>query len=293
MESTLSDPVSFLIPDLADLPTMPVVAARIYQMLEDENVSIAGLTKVIQADPVIVSRLVKTANSSFYCSRREINTIPDAIMTIGLGALRGTVLQAALQKLYQPFGPAENMLWEHANAVAIASKFLAIRLRLAFAEEAFLAGLLHDIGMLVLNWTAPERFHILLTQDESVTEADFATEENNIFRVSHGEIGRKVLSRWEFPVELIMAAEYHHQFSELMLAKSIRMQHPTAVYLVAVVSLADMMCLKLGLGYQRHFTVDWEKLHIISILDLDTPRIEQLITEFMEKYIGEWQGIMT
>ena len=283
--------------NLAVLPTMPVVAARIYQMLEDESVDISGLTRAIQADPAVVARVVKMANSSFYGNRREIRTIPDAIMTIGLSALRGTVLQAAIQKLYQPFGPTEIMLWEHANAVAIAARFLASRLRPALAEEAFLAGVLHDIGMLVLNWTAPERFSLLLTREVVDHDADFAAEELEIFKITHGEVGRRVLGNWEFPEELITAAKYHHEFPELLsgsevVGKKSALQ-PSTIYLTALVSLADLICLKIGLGYQRHVVFEWETLPQMGILGLDAPRVAQLVEEFLERYVGEWQGMMS
>jgi putative nucleotidyltransferase with HDIG domain len=290
-ELNVTDSLSAL--NLASLPTMPVVAARIHQMLEDEDVDIAKLAQVIQSDPAVVARMVKMANSSFYGSRREIKTITAAIMTIGLSAVRGTVLQAALQELYQPFGPTEEMLWEHANAVAMASRFLASHLRPAMAEEAFLAGLLHDIGMLVLNWSAPEQFQLLLTREELDSEANFATEEFEIFKVSHGEVGGWVLRNWEFPDELIAVAKDHHNFQELTPDQGTSSEQPSSSWLTTLVSLADVICLKAGVGYQRNEVAEWEDLPHLSLLRLDAHRVDQLSNEFLEKYIEEWQYMVS
>ena len=279
--------------NLASLPTMPMVALRVHKMLEDEDVAIAKLVHVIQSDPAVVARMVKMANSSFYGSRREIRTIPDAIMTIGLSALRGTVLQAALQELYQPFGPTEIMLWEHANAVAMAARFLASHLRPALAEEAFLAGLLHDIGMLVLNWTAPEKFSLVLTHEELDSEANFAADEFEVFRVSHGEVGGWVLRNWEFPEELIAVAKDHHNFLELEAGSGAPSGQPSPSWLTTLVSLADVICLKAGIGYQRNEVAAWENLPHLSLLGLDAHRIDQLSNEFLEKYVEEWQYMVS
>ena len=277
--------------NLADLPMMPLVATRIYQMLEDEDVDIPALTKAVQADPAVVARVVKMANSSYYGSRRGIKTLPDAITTIGLTALRGTVLQAAMQKLYQPFGPAELMLWQHANAVAYGAKFLASRIRPTLADEAFLAGLLHDIGMLVLNWTAPERFSLLLTREEVNPDADFAAEEYEVFKVNHAEVGGKILRKWGFPKDLITVATHHHDFSGL-LSDRFDLQSST-VNLTALVSLADLLCLKLGLGYQRYVTAEWEKLPQISILEVNALFFDKLVDEFQAQSEDEWQDTLS
>lgn len=291
------DDLELLVLQVEDLPTMPVIAAQVYQLLASDDVEIKDLTNVIMADPAVAARVVKIANSSFYGTRRGIGTVSEAIMTIGFSALKGVVLHSALQDFYHPLGPTEAMLWEHSCAVAIASRFLASHLGRSLADEAYLAGLVHDIGMQVLNWAAPDRFKQVMALHNSVNGPSIDAAERALYTFTHGEVGGRVLSKWHFPEDLIIPVCYHHSFTTLLEghtgSRSVSPGKSSPVYMTALVSLADLFCLQLGLGYHRPFDDDLARLPQAGYLGIDPDRMATLLEQFQEGYVKEWRNLMS
>jgi len=228
----------------ADLPTIPVVAIKVMQLIESDTATAEGLAKIVASDPAVAARVLKISNSSFYGCRRQIQTLSSAIVILGFSTLRSLVVAASVKQVYKPYGLTEKMLWEHSFAAGLAAKIIANRTRAANEEEAFLAGLFHDIGKIIMNTLDRTKFQEVMQHcyNEGIS---FGQAERGVYPFSHDEVGAYVIKKWNFPEILTSAILQHHtlEFSEL--------DDPALVNLTAVTSLADLFCLKLGIGVRE------------------------------------------
>jgi putative nucleotidyltransferase with HDIG domain len=225
----------------ADLPTIPVVAIKVMQLIESEQATAEELAKVVASDPAVAARVLKISNSSFYGCQRQILTLSSAIVVLGFSTLRSLVVAASVKQVYKPYGLTEKMLWEHSFAAGLAARIIAAQTRAANQEEAFLAGLFHDIGKIIMNSLDRVKFQEVMSHcyNEGIS---FGDAERSIYPFSHAEVGAYVIKKWNLPEVLTTAILQHHR---LEFGPD---DAPAVVALTAVTSLADMVCLKLGIG---------------------------------------------
>ena len=228
----------------ADLPTIPVVAIKVMELIESDTATAEELAKIVSSDPAVAARVLKISNSSFYGCRRQIQTLSGAIMILGFSTLRSLVVAASVKQVYKPYGLTEKMLWEHSFAAGLAAKIIANRTRAANEEEAFLAGLFHDIGKIIMNTLDRNKFQEVMQHcyNEGIS---FGQAEKGVYPFTHDEVGAHVIKKWNFPEVLTTAILQHHklEFTEL--------DDPSVVNLTAVTALADLFCLKLGIGVRE------------------------------------------
>lgn len=228
----------------ADLPTIPIVAIKVMELIESECATADELAKIVASDPAVAARVLKISNSSFYGCRRQIQTLSGAIVILGFSTLRSLVVAASVKQVYKPYGLTEKMLWEHSFAAGLAAKMIARQTRAANEEEAFLAGLFHDIGKIIMNTLDRNKFQEVMQHcyNEGIS---FGQAERGVYPFSHDEVGAHVIKKWNFPENLTNAILHHHtlEFTEL--------DDPALVNLTAVTSLADLFCLKLGIGIRE------------------------------------------
>ncbi|MBJ6801262.1 HDOD domain-containing protein [Geomonas propionica] len=228
----------------ADLPTIPIVAIKVMELIESENATAEELAKIVSSDPAVAARVLKISNSSFYGCRRQIQTLSSAIVILGFSTLRSLVVAASVKQVYKPYGLTEKMLWEHSFAAGLAARVIARRTRAANEEEAFLAGLFHDIGKIIMNTLDRDKFQEVMQHcyNEGIT---FGQAEKGVYPFTHDEVGAYVIKKWNFPEILTSAILQHHQldFGEL--------DDPALIRLTAITSLADQFCLKLGIGVRE------------------------------------------
>ena len=225
----------------ADLPTIPVVAIKVMQLIESERATAQELAKVVASDPAVAARVLKISNSSFYGCQRQIQTLSSAIVVLGFSTLRSLVVAASVKQVYKPYGLTEKMLWEHSFAAGLAARIIASQSRAANEEEAFLAGLFHDIGKIIMNTLDRVKFQEVMQHcyNEGIS---FGEAERSIYPFSHDEVGAYVIRKWNLPEVLTTAILQHHRM-EFSAEDS-----PAVIKLTAVTSLADLFCLKLGIG---------------------------------------------
>ena len=276
------------------LPAIPIIAARVLSMVRNDEVKIEDLACTVLADPALAAKVVKMANSPFYGWRRNIRTIPEAITILGFNTLKGLVLAASLSRVYQPFGPTEKMLWEHSSAVAMAARFLAVSIRRALMEEAFLVGLLHDVGKQILNTFAPKKFEQVTTLMiyQRLTAADA---ERLIFTFEHDEVGGRTLEQWNFPTELVFPVRHHHRFGELVGDNVIFTgitDESFPIFLTALVGLADQFCLKLGIGCRGPQAIELTDSRQALYLGIGPENLHHLLETFQKHYTDEWVDLM-
>jgi putative nucleotidyltransferase with HDIG domain len=267
-----------LIMSASDLPTIPVVATKVMQLIENENASADELAKVVASDPAVAARVLKISNSSFYGCQRQIQTLSHAIMVLGFSTLKSLVVAASVKQVYKPYGLTEKMLWEHSFGAGLAARVIANSTRLVNEEEAFLGGLFHDIGKIILNSLDNQQFQIVVQKCYN-DGMSFMEAEQLVFSYNHAEVGGLVIKKWNFPSILMQAVLKHHS---LDFAED---EDPYQVRLTCVVGLANLFCHKLGIGVRNpNDDLVLHETASAKLLNLDEARIETLLEKISEAY---------
>lgn len=261
-----------------DLPTIPVVATKVMQLMEDENATADDLAKVVASDPAVAARVLKISNSSFYGCQRQIQTLPHAIMMLGFVTLKSVVIAASLKQVYHPFGLTEKLLWEHSFGAGLAARLIAAETRQVNPDEAFLGGLFHDLGKNIMNFLDKGKFQEVMQRcyNDGIT---FEDAERMIFPYTHEEVGALVIKKWNFPDHLMKAVLAHHS---LDLSGE---DDPYLEQLTYVVSLANVFCHRFGIGtIGGEEDIDVAALPQTAHLRLDADRVEMLLDRFQQAF---------
>ncbi len=192
------------------LPTIPTVLARILQLADAETVSGKELIAVIEHDQALTGKMLRLANSAFFGQSRRVATIPRAIVLLGFSTVRNLALGV---KVWDTLGAgiARNRLdelWMHAVAVGVSTKALTAKLRAGDPDEAFTAGVLHDVGRLILAMKFREEYWRIAG---SASEAEAVDRKEAMgLGVDHAEVGGWVLEAWSLPPTIVEAVRSHH-----------------------------------------------------------------------------------
>ncbi|MGD8525681.1 MAG: HDOD domain-containing protein [Thioalkalispiraceae bacterium] len=201
-----------LVSGVVRLVSLPEVCIRVNEMLEDPNVTAKAIGKVMSQDTGLTARLLKIVNSSFYGFTSKIETVSRAVTVIGLRELRGLVLAASAIETFSKI-PTDilNMVrfWRHSVYCGVVAQLLAERCNVLHSERLFVAGLLHDIGKLVICNRLPAQARQAIELSETRKIFDFEAEQD-VMGYDHSEIGGKLLRSWQMPTSLCDAVEFHH-----------------------------------------------------------------------------------
>jgi putative nucleotidyltransferase with HDIG domain len=181
--------------------------------LQNNEASIKGIADIIEMDQAISSKVLHIVNSAFYGFRSRISSIPQAVMILGFNTVKNAIVSVsildvfALKAKFQGFDVKN--FWSHSIAVAVISKRLAEKSRIAPPEDAFVAGLLHDMGKLIMMQYFKEEFGQVweALQKDGLT---FYEAERKILPVDHAQIGAYLAQKWLFPEPLVYAISNHH-----------------------------------------------------------------------------------
>ena len=277
----MNDDLKKAILTTGDLPPMPVVATKVLQLVESGKADAAEISRAISSDPAVSARILKISNSTFYGCRRKIQTLAEAVVVLGHNTLKGLAVAASLKEIYKPAGLIENMLWEHSFGAALAAKIIAGHTPQVSADEAFLAGLFHDLGKIIMNLREKEKFQ-QATERCYNEMLMFEEVEKTVFPYTHAELGAYVLEKWNLPEDLITAVMLHHTFA---------FPDPENIYqqnMTAITSLADLICVKLGIGTRAAMEeLDLNRSQAARILELDENRLNLITESVAENYMRD------
>ena len=249
-----------LIANLGDLPPLPQVATQLLRISADPDASAEDLRKVIATDQALTSQILKIANSAMFGMMREVNTLTQAIMTLGFSTIKSVVIASSAKNLYHrgTVGLQERLIWEHALVTAIASRAFAKAVRFPRVEEAFIGGLMHDIGKSVMGVKFPERYGALLRSVYN-EHGDCLTLELDSFGFDHAMVGEALVQQWNLAPSLQQAVRWHHD--PIHAAED-------HLSLAAIVALANHLALeqKAGIGDPIH--LETASLQAMEILKL-------------------------
>ncbi len=202
-----------LLSRVQELPPLPAVAARVMRMADDDKTSAMDLSQVLSADQALTAKLIKISNSAYYGFARRVSTVREAVLVLGFKQVRQVAVGTAIMTAFK--GPKRDdvfdldLFWGHSVAVAVAAEALAKKTRAAKPEDAFTAGILHDIGRLVIRQAMPDEFRTAVTWARN-GECSLHEAELEATGYAHDEVGRALGEEWKFPMHLIDAIAGHH-----------------------------------------------------------------------------------
>lgn len=211
-ESVQGKDATQLLARIDDLPPLPAVAARVMSMSEDDRTSAMDLAQVLATDQALTAKLIRISNSAYYGFARRTSTVREAVVMLGFKQVRQVAVGASLMNAFAGRKSEAfdiDLFWGHSVAVAVAAEALAKKSFAVKPEDAFTAGILHDIGRLVLRQVMPAEFNEAVVMARgggiSLGEAELLTT-----GYAHDEIGRALGETWKFPGHLVEAVQCHH-----------------------------------------------------------------------------------
>jgi len=203
-----------LISDIDGLISLPEIVLKINRLVNNEGASASEIGKVISQDPGLSTRILKVANSSMYGGQRQIESINRAVTLLGTKQIRDLVLSTTAAKVFD--GIPNDVIsvedfWHHSLYCGLLARSLADISRIVNADTLFTAGLLHDIGHLVMFNRVPEQAHaaIMLTIQGDAS-LDLYQAEREVLGFDHAEVGADLARHWHLPDILVSCIAYHH-----------------------------------------------------------------------------------
>jgi putative nucleotidyltransferase with HDIG domain len=264
----ISKKVEAVVQSVNSLRPMPGNISRLLKEIDSPNVSISTLAGLISLDQALTSLVLQMSNSASLGYPRTCSTLYEAIMQIGLGRLKTLLLASSatdmLKRGLRGYRVGEGELWHHSLVTAVASEWLAQALRYPKTEEAYVSGLLHDLGKLLLDQFVLEDYPTIVEYVKRYQMPLWQVEQK-LLGIDHARVGGLIAERWNFPIILVDAIHFHHAPSFAR----------TNQQLPAIVNLANAF----AADYQRtnpdlfSFELHPETL---NILKMDTAQVEKL-----------------
>lgn len=273
---------------IGDIATLPEVTAKIIAVVDDPKSTARDLHTIIKNDPALATKILKVVNSAFYGLPGQISEIDRAIVLLGLSAVKNITISASISRLFTAERISDRFsardIWKHCVAVAVATRqFCAVIGKRAFAEEAFLAGLIHDLGLLVQRQAFPDQLkEIIRIAGES--GRPFCEIETEMIGADHQVLGSALAAKWKFPRGLQTVIGYHHRISNL--AEENRLA-PTIVY------IADVLCCHERVGFYltaENQPLDDGILSSIGLSEADFNAVREGLPQLVEEAEAIFHG---
>lgn len=229
---------------IGDIATLPEVTSKIISAVDDPKSTAHDLHNIIKNDPALATKILKVVNSAFYGLPGQVSDLDRAIVLLGLSAVKNIAISASISRLFTAEKISDQFsardIWRHSVGVAVATRqFCTMIGKKAFAEEAFLAGLIHDLGILIERQAHPDQLAEIIGT-AAKREKPFHTIETEALGVDHQLLGAALAAKWKFPRGLQTVLGYHHRID--VLSDENRL-------LPVVVHIADTLCCHDSVGF--------------------------------------------
>ena len=231
---------------------LPDVTTKILRAVEDPNTTTQQLCALVSQDPALMTRILTVVNSSLFGLRGKVDSIERAVVHLGLRGVKQLAVAAGLGQVFRGNGIGDctpKRIWMHSIAVAVAARELAREMSIPAAEEIFIAGLVHDLGLLAAIQVFPHHLEVVCHQAKA-SSVDFCQLEQSMYGADHQLLGEALAARWKFPKICQLVACFHHSPASAMFAER---------QYVGIVHIADAICCKSDYGFNltaKHQAVD-------------------------------------
>ncbi len=262
-----------LLAKLNDIPTLPVVATKVNELINNPNSSSADIADVLKKDQVLTAKVLKLINSPYYGIPGEVTDVKRALAYLGFNTLAQLVLGMSVFSLF-PTDPNEDFplvaFWKHALGTAVYCEVIAKYVKYPKPEEVFTCGLLHDIGKIVMYTIAKEMLVTVVTKAKKDKQS-FVEVERDLDVPGHAYLGEHIATKWALPLVIRHAIRYHHHDVREM--SSIL---PSEKPVVQMVTLANAMIIREGFGHSGDYSSGGLQSYMYEVLGLGDKDLEQI-----------------
>lgn len=253
---------------------MPGAAVKLLALIDDPEINVAQIEKILRQDAGLTANLLKLANSAYLGIPSKVGSVRQAILLLGLKRLIQMVIASCVSAIMDKPVPGYDLpageLWRHSIAVTVAAEGLVKELNVEAAEEVFTAALLHDVGKLVLGKFVADDFKKI--EKALIRGVTFETAEDMVLGTNHADIGARILSQWSLPPDIVNTVRWHHDpesadQSDMMLD---------------IVHVANVLCLMIGIGVGRDGLQHQPSGVVIERLGLETHHLEKVASQTMQ-----------
>lgn len=272
--------IEYIVSKVNDMKVLPEIINKIIALTDDPDSTVQDMEKAILKDSVLTTKILRLANSAYYGYARNISTISRAAILLGFQAIKSLALASTVRTFLtdelKGYSLEKDDLWTQSQTCAIASRFIAKQIRYPNPEEAYIAGLLRDIGKTILNQHMEKEYAEVLSKIE-MDNVSFLDAEREVLGFNHAEIGEKVAEKWNLPKALVDAIGHHHTPE----------QSNVNPLLVSIVHIADAITMMMGVG----LGVDGLAYNLspmaIDIIGLDELQLENIISQVTDLVTDE------
>ncbi len=261
----------------ADLPTLPAAALAVMRESESATGSAQSVGKYLAQDGALAARVLRLANSSYYGLSRSVLDVSEAVVVLGMRNVRNLAMVAStypwMNKPLKGYALAPNEMWRHSFGVAVAASLTAEKSRKVSADEAFVAGLLHDLGKTAISVWLENKLPAMLRIAEK-EGLPFDAVERKVLGYDHMEVGAHMAESWNLPQTLVDVMRYHHRPSELT---------PTNA-MVDCVHIGDYLAGSMGFGLGGDGLGYQFDENALSRVGLGVDDLDSLADAFMVSY---------
>ncbi|MDD2852858.1 MAG: HDOD domain-containing protein [Desulfuromonadaceae bacterium] len=239
-KNQMMERAEILVGAVDDLPTIPVVATKVLQLLDDPDVQVEEIADLMLSDQVMTARVMKLINSPVYKPTQEITSLKRALVYLGLRHVRELALTTSVIDVFGgTSGALElNAFWEHSFGVGMVSKIIAQKIGYEDLEKAYISGIIHDLGEVFLSNFLQEPFMEVLEYIKA-HPVKLIDAEAQLLGTTHCEIGLSMARKWNFPDAYCDVIEHHHNPGSATVDP----------ILCAIVNISDLFCSVRGLNY--------------------------------------------
>lgn len=272
--------IKAIINGIQDLPTLPLVAQKLQEVMDDPLSSAEDAARVIEGDQSLAAKVLSLVNSAYYGLPREITKISQAVPLLGFRATSQLALSISVINLFNETEEGKfdrEGLWLHSIGCAVCAQKIAKKASYPRPEDCFSGGLLHDVGKLVLDQFLHEELMAILEQTEN-GQVSFLEAERRRLGIDHAIIGEWLARKWKLPLPVIVCIRHHHEPLEEREGFSLSKDR-----VVDVVRLADTICRRRGVGRSGDMLVPEIDSELWSRLDLHRDEVEEISASLEEE----------
>jgi len=267
--------LSELVSRVDEIPVFSETVNKILALLEDPKSDAKSIEHEIMKDQGFTAKVLRLANSAYFGGSRRIHTVSQATVLLGFQAIKSMVLASSVGKVLVKELPGyaleKEELWRQSQICAITCRVIAKKVKYSKPDQAYTAGLLHDIGKVILDYYLGEQYKIIEEKMQS-GKWPFVAIEEEVLGFHHGQVGAKIAEKWRLPEELVEAIELHHTPEKAVLNPQ----------MVAITHLADGLVMMMGLhlgtdGLFYEFSED-----AMALLKIDENTLTEIMSEVVD-----------
>ena len=270
-----------LVNNTIELPTMPEVLLKLNDVIADPEASAEDVANVVSKDPAVATNILRIVNSAYYGLQVRVSSVSLAISVMGFNMTKKVALKAAVFSVFgrrkekiQHFDPLT--FWRHAVYTGVAARVLGSNSAVfasTHAEDIYIAGLLHDIGKIILMEKAAPRYLAMLRKSVQQNRPETEVEQED-FGFNHSDVGSVLAIKWFLPEDLAIAIRYHHAPS----------RDPFHRSLSSLIHLADQLAWRAGTPSTVGTTLSQLDHEVYDQIGLDPTRVEELLSQIQEDF---------